>query len=119
MQPRINLKLSAEMQKKLSTLQSGQADAIIASAIQQNAEQIGFMLQEYYPREKVRRVEVVPGSLKQLSAVVTGLTIAFTLEEFNACSAINTEDRKQMPVTVEVDVPQNTLSLKGEYWPEA
>jgi hypothetical protein len=119
MQPGINLKLSAELQNKLSNIQSGEADAVIASAIQLNAEQIGFMLQEYYPREKVRRVEVVSGSFKQLSAGISGLRIDFTLEEFNACSAINTEDRRQMSVTVEMNAEQTALYLKGEYWPEA
>jgi hypothetical protein len=119
MQPGINLKLSAEMQDKLSNIQFGEADALIASAIQLNAEQIGFMLQEYYPREKVRKVEAVPGSYKQVSAAVAALTISFTLEEFNACSAINTEDRRRMPVTVEIDEQLSTLSLSGEYWPEA
>lgn len=117
MQPSLKLKLSAEQQGFVK-VQAVEITTFLNSVITANAEQIGYFLQAYYPREKVRGVEIIPGSV-ELKKTDLLLKITYTLEEFNACSAVDTEDRKQMPVTVAIDRVNGELNLVGEYWPEA
>lgn len=118
MQPSLKLKLSIEQQDHLKEY-AGDISALLSTIISANAEQVGYLLQAYHPREKVRGVEIVPGSVHLKEKAIARFNITYTLEEFNACSAVDTEDRKQMPVTVTIDQVSGEVNLIGEYWPEA
>lgn len=117
MQPSLKLKLSSEQQDFVK-VQVAEVITLLNSVVAANAEQIGYFLQAYYPKEKVRGVEIVAGSVELKDNHIL-LNITYTLEEFNACSAVDTEDRKQMPVSVAIDRVNGELNLVGEYWPEA
>lgn len=91
--------------------------ALVLETIQTHAEQVAYMLQAYHIREKVSRVTVVPDSLSNNVGVIT-LKIQYVLEEFSACSAIDTLQKEKMTVTVYLNEKAGELELTGEYWPE-
>lgn len=91
---------------------------LLAAAIHEHAEQIGYMLQAYFPREKIRRVALVPGSIAAGQEGTFKAQIDFVKEEFNSCSAIDTELKDQMTITIVADKGAGTLHLAGETWPE-
>ena len=115
MQSTIRLKISSGPEV------SGQMDSglkqLVLQTIHANKDQVGYMLQVYYPREKVSQLTVVPGSISESLQVIT-LKLQYVLEEFSACSAIDTLLHEKMTVTVHLDKNAGELELKGEYWPE-
>lgn len=115
MQSSYQLKLS-DGQKDLLIQEPGLKTELIESVIQSNAEQIGYMLQAYYTREKVSKVCIVPGSINFTPDASVSLKLEYVMEEFNACSAINTEQKEKMTITI--DREAGVLTLKGESWPE-
>lgn len=117
MQPSLKLKVSVEQQDLLKG-HTADINSLLDTVITENTEPIGYFLQAYYPKEKVRGAKVVPGSIAWKDDTAL-LKLIYTLEEFNACSAVNTEDRKQMPVTLVIDRLEGGLNLVGEYWPQA
>lgn len=117
MQPSINLKLTAE-QQELIIRDTEKVPGLLAEVISANADQIGYMLQEYHPSEKVSKVEVTTDSINLKDALSLSLRINYLLEEFNACSAVDSENKEKMPVTVHIDETAGSLKLTGEYWPE-
>ena len=117
MQPSINLKLTA-WQQELINLDTKKVPGLLTEVISANADQIGYMLQEYHPREKVSHVEVIADSINLKDALSISLRINYLLEEFNACSAVDSENKEKMPVTVHIDQAAGSLKLTGEYWPE-
>ncbi|KIO74663.1 hypothetical protein TH53_25105 [Pedobacter lusitanus] len=86
--------------------------------IAKDADQIAYMLQAYHPREKVSRAEVVPDSIDLSNPEIIRLKIQYVLEEFSACSAIDTLNKERMTLTIFIDQLTGELELKGEYWPE-
>lgn len=115
MQSSYSLKLSAKQQELLEHA-SVIPEALIAEIVQTNAESLGYMLQSYYSREKVSKVIVIPGSITVDVEDGISLKLEYVMEEFNACSAINTEKKDRMRATIEREA--GTLLLKGESWPE-
>jgi len=91
---------------------------LLAAAIHEHAEQIGYMLQAYFPREKIRRVALVPGTIAAGQEGTLKAQIDFVKEEFNSCSAIDTELKDKMTITIVPDRSAGTLKLEGETWPE-
>lgn len=91
--------------------------ALILETIQTHAEQVAYMLQAYHTREKVSRVTVVPDSLSNNAGVII-LKLQYVLEEFSACSAIDTLQQEKMTLTGYLDEKAGELELIGEYWPE-
>jgi len=91
---------------------------LLLQTINEQADQVAYMLQVYHPREKVSSAEVIPGSFQFKSAKVINLKISYILEEFSACSAIDTLQKENMEVTILIDQLAGELELKGEYWPE-
>lgn len=111
------LKLSAAQQESLAQQPSVSAELLIA-AIHDHAEQIGYMLQAYFPKEKVSRVAVVPGSVVIQEAGHATLQLEFVKEEYNACSAIDTVLKDRMRITLAFNRDAGVVNLTGENWPE-
>jgi hypothetical protein len=116
MQESIHLKLSAQQQQLLKT-DTNSTPRLIGEVIPVYAEQIGYMLQAYYPRQKVSKVEIMSDTIGLYDNGVVHLKLTYLLEEFNACSAIDREDKEKMPVKVTLDEDGEALLLTGEYWP--
>jgi len=82
-----------------------------------NAEQIAYMLQSYYSREKVSAVQMITDSISFNGSSDMSLRLEYVMEEFNACSAVDTLKKDKM--TVKIDQEQTgAYRLTGEYWPE-
>jgi len=112
MQSSIKLKISSDLEV------SGQMDsALILQTIHTHADQVAYMLQAYHTREKVSKITVVPDSIFNNHGVTT-LKLQYILEEFSACSAIDTVQQEKMTATVRLDEKTAELELTGEYWPE-
>lgn len=116
MQHSIKLKLSEEQQVLLKS-DLGNISQILLEVIPANSDQIGYMLQAYHPRQKVSKVNVIAERINLNIPEAISFKISYILEEFNACSAIDSEDRETMHVTVKMDEESGTLNLIGEYWP--
>jgi len=117
MQSTYKLKLTPE---QLELLQHENSDkiALLTDVIQSQGAQIAFMLQLYYSREKVSKVMVAPGTITFTSPTSVTLKLEYVMEEFNACSAIDTEKKEQMTVSAELNIKESLFNLKGEYWAE-
>lgn len=115
MQSAVKLNISSDLEF------SGQADSaleqLLLQTIKEHADQVAYMLQAYHAREKVSRVTVFPGSFSSKLKLIT-VQLQYTLEEFSACSAIDTLAQEKMTVTVHLDEKSTALELIGEYWPE-
>ena len=115
MESSYQLKLSARQQELLN---QGISTGLLTEVIAEHADQIGYMLQAYYPREKVSKVTLIPESIVLKDPEAAILTLEYLMEEFSACSAIDTEQKDKMTVTVNADPAAGMLNLKGETWPE-
>jgi len=105
------------MQQQL--MEEGQLNEdLLVQAVAEHADQIGYMLQAYYPREKVSGVSVVSGSTVIKTANELSLKLEYVKEEFNACSAVDTELKDSMTVNVISVVTTGTITIQGESWPE-
>jgi len=116
MQHSIKLKLS-EQQQQLLKKDSDNISSVLFDIIPAYSDQIGYMLQPYHPRQKVSKVEVAPASISLLNTGSVNLKIHYVLEEYSACSAIDTEEKEIMSVTVTLDARGDVLNLVGAYWP--
>lgn len=85
--------------------------------IEQNAEQIAYMLQSYYSREKVSRVQLIADTISFNGKVDISVRLEYVMEEYNACSAVDTLKVDKMTVKISQDQHGDYL-LYGEYWPE-
>ncbi|QNK61206.1 hypothetical protein H7F33_11545 [Pedobacter sp. PAMC26386] len=118
------MKISSVLQAYLSQheeivkKEEGILEAQLFLVIEKYADQVAYMLQTYHIREKVSRVTVVPDSIVFKSLDFMVLKLQYVLEEFSACSAIDTLHLEKMTVTVGIDEKARELELKGEYWPE-
>jgi len=117
MQSTYQLKLSSVQQESVR-LTANITSALVEEVISLNADQIGYMLQAYYSREKVSKVNLIPGSINFDAQGSITLKLEYVMEEYNACSAINTEQKDKMTVTIDADQETGSLNLKGENWPE-
>jgi len=117
MQSTYQLKLSSAQQERVR-LKAGITSELVEEVISLNGDPIGYMLQAYYSREKVSKVKLIPGSIHFDEQGVITLKLEYVMEEYNACSAINTEQKDKMTVTINADQEAGSLSLKGENWPE-
>ena len=111
------VKLSAE-QQELFAQQSGITAELLENVISSNADQLGYMLQAYYPGEKVSKVTLKAESVKFEDSGAVKLQLEYVMEQFNACSAIDTEQKDKMTITVNADPEAGILNLVGETWPE-
>ncbi|SEA42750.1 hypothetical protein [Pedobacter hartonius] len=117
MESSYQIKLSPEQRESLAQDLDFSA-GVLTEIIDEHADQLGYMLQAYYPREKVSRVMVSPGSMVIKDDGLTSMRLEYVLEEFSACSAIDTEQKDKMTVIVYLNAETGVLNLKGETWPE-
>lgn len=89
---------------------------LLSQEIAGASAQMAYMLQAYYPREKLSNVQVISGSITFYSHLVFRLKLVFTMEEFNVCSAINTVNEEHM--TINGRVEEEGIILEAENWPE-
>ncbi|HEY0175736.1 MAG TPA: hypothetical protein VGC08_05120, partial [Pedobacter sp.] len=92
MQSSYQLKLSAA-QQELLVQQPGMTSALLEEVIQNYADQLGYMLQAYYPGEKVSKVRLIPGSISFNDSGSATVKLEYIMEQFNVCSAIDTEQK--------------------------
>ena len=75
--------------------------------------QIGYMIQDYFPQQKVRVAELLFRSTDGLTAFVK-----FSLEEFSSCAAIDTYELSGMEIQVILDHDAGAIEIIGEQWAE-
>jgi hypothetical protein len=117
MESSYQIKLTEE-QREVLVQHADILETMLAGVINEHHEQLGYMLQAYYPREKVSKVIFVPGSISIQGKYVITLRLEYIKEEYSACSAIDTVLKDHMTVTVNADPEAGLFNLKGENWPE-
>lgn len=117
MQATLKFKISANL---LTALQEDRASKknLLIEEIGAHSDQIAYMLQSYYPREKVSKVNAIPDTVRFGEANSITLQLEYLMEEFNACSAVDTLNKGKMTVSIYCDLSTGELNLSGEYWPE-
>ena len=117
MQAKYLINLSPDFQQLPQQGAAG-LDLLITGAVDAHAAQIGYLLQDYYQKERVREVSVLPGSLEWSGPTAAGLILQYRIEAFNVCSAIDTEAAEKMRFSAVLDFEKKELLLTGENWPE-
>lgn len=117
MQGSLKIKLSNEFVAALQQNNDLKYE-LLTQTIHNHSDQISYMLQAYYSREKVSHVMVVDGTLHFDGQMDVKLKLEYTMEEFNACSAVDTLNKQKMTVGIDFDLNAAELSLTGEYWAE-
>lgn len=116
MQAVYQIVLNADQLQQLSVA-AGQ-EALVSALVEAYAEQIGFAFQCYHPREKVRGISVVPGTVVSIHPGELTLTLKYHTEEFNLCSATDVQENAVMKAHLDINETTRTAVLKGEDWPE-
>ena len=75
--------------------------------------QIGYLIQDYYPKQKVRVAELIFNRSN-----LSELFVKFSLEEFSSCAAIDTYELAGMKLQVTFDTNSQMIELVGEEWSE-
>lgn len=114
-----NLLLKDQVQASKDTVGYPEiAETLLMDLIHQYAEKIGYELQIYHSREKVSQVNVVSDSIVFNNTQDIHLKLQYVIEEFSACSAIDTLQQENMKFTAVADLENEQVHLKGEFWPE-
>jgi hypothetical protein len=80
---------------------------------------LGIFLSYYFKKEGAVSEKVkLKGNPEFTSATTGKLILDFDLIFFNACLAINEQEREEMKMTFEIDESNQKLKLIGAYWPE-
>jgi len=90
---------------------------LLSEFLTDNREKIGYSIQDYHAREKVRVVDLT--GIAALGDDTYKATVRYTLEEFSVCAAIDVTDYTSMELTIHYDERSNVLRITGEYAPEA
>ncbi len=86
---------------------------LLFDVLNENSEKIGYLIQDYYPREKVRAVHFDRKEIrKEVGGFVARAT--FTLEQFNVCAAIDTFEKSSMVMNVSIIPGADHLIISGE-----
>lgn len=116
MQESLDIEVPEEWYRAFS---AGIASAeLIKEFIGQHAEKIGYMLQAYYPREKVSQVQVVSETVAVDHSGNVFLKLQYILEEYSACSAVDTLQQERMNFMITPCTDGTVLNLRGENWPQ-
>lgn len=118
MQGIYELKLSADEQAVFKLATAVEWATLLDELIVRYADQLGYMLQTYHPREKVSQVAVVTGSIITENLQSIAFKLEYTIEEYNACSAVDTDQKAKMNMTAAIDSDAGLLIIKGENWPQ-
>ena len=117
MQSSLKIKISKELSDAIKTGSTNKGE-LLSAVIEAHSDQIAYMLQTYYSREKVSQVTVNEGSVEFITANEVSLKLLYVIEEYNACSAVDTLNKEKMPVKAVIDAKKEELNLTGEYWAE-
>ena len=117
MQATLKIKIPADLHIALQENTASKKDLLIEEILG-HSDQIAYMLQSYYQREKVSEVNVIPGTIQFIGANSIKLQLEYVMEEFNACSAVDTLNKGKMTVSIDFNLTAEELDLSGEYWPE-
>jgi hypothetical protein len=90
---------------------------LLQEILMDNREKIGFSIQDYHAREKVRVVDFT--GITALGEEGFKATVRYTLEQFSVCSAIDELDNTSMELIIRYNEHLNFLRITGEYMPEA
>lgn len=115
MQASHQVKLSPEQQQSWKT--TSDHSLLLEEMIRQHADQMGYALQAYYSREKVSGVVIVAESIVVKGDTIT-LKLEYVMEEYNACSAVDTLQKQRMTFSIAPEHDFTRLHFRGEYWPE-
>jgi hypothetical protein len=108
MEHTITIKLPEEL-----TQQGRTDEELLCGVLNANSEQIGYLIQDYYPREKVRSVSFDQKEIRKASEDFTAKA-TYTLEQFNVCAAIDTLERSSMLMKVSMSKSGEDLIVAGE-----
>jgi hypothetical protein len=86
---------------------------LLFEVLNANGEKIGYLIQDYYPREKVRAVQFERKEIRKQAGVFVAKA-TFTLEQFNVCAAIDTFDKSSMLMKVSIEPGGADLILSGD-----
>ena len=91
----------------------------LSDFLKTKSKDLGIFLSYYYKKEGAVAEKVeLKGNPKFTDTKSGKLKLAFELVFFNACLAINEQEKEEMEITFEIDSPNQKLELKGAYWPE-
>ena len=110
------LKVTAAQLQKFGQ-QNGLDVALLEDIIGNNADALGYMLLAYYPREKVSGVAMISRTAQLLEDGAVNFKLQYIKEEFNSCSAVNTEAGDTMTVTLR-RTGEAGIILIAENWAE-
>ncbi len=86
--------------------------------LEKNEKDLGIFLTYYFKKDGAVSEKVkLKGSPEFTSATTGKLTLDFELIFFNACLAINEQERDEMKMTFEIDQEKDQLKLIGAFWP--
>jgi hypothetical protein len=115
MQSTVDLQLT---DANLEELRAGKSFLeVLLEVLMENREKIGYSLQDYHAREKVRVVDFT-----EISATGDNnyrATVRYSLEQFSVCAAMDSTDYTSMALTLRYNDSLRTLQVTGEYTPEA
>jgi hypothetical protein len=86
--------------------------SLLFDVLDANKDKVGYLIQDYYPREKVR---VVAFELNEANGEADGFTakVSFTLEQFSVCAAIDSLETSSMLIRLSIS-EQGDLIVAGE-----
>ena len=104
-------------EKSLSELRGADMfSEVLHKVLMENREKIGYSIQDYHSREKVRVIdfsEVLPTDEGTYKA-----NVRYSLEQFSVCSAMDSTDYTSMELTIQYLEGSELLRVRGEYAPE-
>lgn len=107
----INIKLPRQV---TSNKEIGEGlEELLFEVLNENSEKIGYLIQDYYPRDKVRAVYFDQTEIRQKKGNFV-VKATFTLEQFNVCAALDTFDNSSMLMTVSIAPGGDELAISGE-----
>ncbi|SDC80686.1 hypothetical protein SAMN04488104_100692 [Algoriphagus faecimaris] len=92
--------------------------ALLQQTLKEKQIELGIFLSYYYKSEGAVAEKAVLVETPEFSTETSGnFTLQFDLIHFNACLAIHEQAKEEMKISFEIDVQNETLLLKGAYWP--
>ena len=84
----------------------------------ENEKDLGIFLSYYFKKQGAVTEKVKLKGVQEFTSPKTGkFTLDFDLIYFNACLAINEQEREEMIMTFEIDELNQKLKLIGAFWP--
>lgn len=91
----------------------------LSDFLQTKSKDLGIFLSYYYKKDGAVAEKVeLKGKLNFTDAKSGKFKLEFDLVFFNACFAINEQEKEEMEISFEINSLTQKLELKGAYWPE-